>query len=207
MMKAHSRIHSLSLPPCLLPIIFTLTSLLCTGCSSSLLPLAKVRIESPWESFDQAKQAYDKITPYQTGEEELRALDFAPFLNPNIKIVTYLDLINRFMPSSSFQKEDLPEGIQDCIKNSTLCFGYELKINRIQSERFGNVFLDLFNFKRETHKTGWDFNALIVIVDSQVRYKLWSGTPRIDEFSYTKNPLGPLQGSEGLVNSLGAALF
>jgi hypothetical protein len=124
-----------------------------------------------------------------------------------MKIVTYLDLITRFMPSSSFKKEDLPEGIQDCIEHNNLCYGYELKINQMQSERYGNVFLDLFNFKRQTHKTGWDFNALIIIKDSQVIYKLWGGTPQINEFLYSKNPLGPLQGSEVLINSAGASLF
>lgn len=205
-MNAHRKIQpfnpTLSLPT----VILSLACLLCAGCSS-LLPVAKGRVESPWESFDQAKQAYDRIVPYQTGPEELQNLHFAPFLNPNIKIVTYLDLITRFMPSSSFQKEDLPEGIQDCIKNNNLCYGYELRISQIQSKRYGNVFLDLFNFKRETHKTGWDFNALIVIKDSQVIYKLWSGTPQINEFSCTKNPLGPLQGSESLVNSIGASLL
>jgi len=205
-MKTLTNTQPFNPTPSLLLIILALACLLCAGCSS-LLPMAKGRVESPWESFDQAKQAYDKIVPYQTGKEELQSLNFAPFLNPNIKILTYLDLINRFMPSSSFQKEDLPQGIQDCIENNNLCYGYELKINQIQSKRYGNVFLDLFNFRRETHKTGWDFNALVVIKDSQVIYKLWSGTPQINEFTYSKNPLGPLQGSEGLVNSLGAAFF
>lgn len=191
---------------CLLPIILSLACLLCAGCSS-LLPVAKGRVESPWESFDEAKQAFDRITPYQTNRDELHSLNFAPSRNPNIEIVTYLDLIDRFMPSSSFRKEDLPEGIQDCIENNNQCNGYELKINRIESKRFGNVFLDLFNFKRQTHKTGWEFNALIVLESNKVVYKLWSGKPRIDEFTYNKNPLGPLQESGSLLTPVGPSLF
>lgn len=202
-MNATRRIQSLHPAACLL---FAVLSLLCAGCSS-LLPVVKGRIESPWESFEQAKQEFDKIIPYQTGTEELQSLNFAPSQNPNIEIVTYLDLVNRFMPSSSFQKEDLPKGIQDCIENNNLCYGYELKISQIQSKRFGNVFLDLLNFKRETHKTGWEFNALIVIKNDQVVYKLWSGKPQINEFSSRKNPLGPLQEPEPLLNTLGEAAF
>lgn len=190
----------------LFPILLSLTCLISSGCSS-LLPVAKGRIESPWESFEQAKEAFDQITPYQTTREDLQALNFSPAQNPNIEIVTYLDLINRFMPSSSFKKEDLPAGIQDCIANNNQCSGYELKINRIQSKRFGNVFLDLFNFKRQTHKTGWEFNALIVLINNHVAYKLWSGKPQIDEFSYKKNPLGPLQEPESLVIPTGPSLF
>lgn len=180
--------------------------LLCSGCSS-LLPVVEARIETPWDSYEQAKQAFDKIIPYQTSEKELQSLNFTPFLNPNVAIVTYLELINRFMPSSSFQKGDLPKGIQDCIENNNLCSCYELKISQLQSKRFGNVFLDLFDFKRETHKTGWEFNALIVLVNNHVVYKLWSGKPKIDEFSYKKNPLGPLQESEILIAPVGKALL
>ncbi len=62
-------------------------------------------------------------------------------------------------------------------------------------------------FLIQKHKTGWNFNALIVIKKSQVIFNLWGGTPQINEFSYNKNPLGPLQGSEVLVNSLGTSLF
>lgn len=199
MMKVLRRTQFFNPTPSLLLIILTLACLLCAGCSS-LLPVVQSRVESPWESYDQAKQTFDKITPYQTSRAELQSLNFSPSQNPNIKIVTYLDLIHRFMPSSSFQKEDLPEGIQDCIKNNNQCYGYELKISRIQNKRFGNVFLDLFNFKRQIHKTGWELNVLIVLTDSHVVYKLWSGTPQIDEFSSSKNPLGPLQEPETLLD-------
>lgn len=206
-MQPLRNIHFFKLTCCLLALFFSLASLFfCSGCSS-LLPVVKGRTEAPWESFEQAKDAFDKIIPYQTSREELQTLNFAPFQNPNIEIVTYLDLINRFMPSSSFQKEDLPAGIKDCIENSNLCSGYELKISQIQSKRYGNVFLDLFNFKRQTHKTGWEFNALVVLKNNQVVYKLWSGKPQINEFSYSKNPLGPLQESETLLTPVGTSLF
>lgn len=191
----------------LLSIVLALVCLLSAGCSATLLPMVKGSVESPWESFDQAKQAFDRVIPYQTSEEELRSLNFAPFQNPNLEIISYLAVINRFMPSSSFRKEDLPKGIQDCIENNNLCYGYELKISQVQNKRLGNVFLDLFNFKRRTHKTGWEFNALIVIRNSLVVYKLWSGKPQIDEFSDSKNPLGPLQESETVINTVGPAVF
>lgn len=198
-MPKQLRAHPVLLPSTL--ILFC--SLLCAGCSSSLLPIAKGRQESPWESFTQAKQTFDRITPYQTNVEELQGLAFSPFQNPNIEIVSYLDLINRFIPNSSFRKEDLAPGILDCIESHDGCYGYELKTSRTESRRFGNVFLDLFNFKRQTHKTGWQFTALIIIKENQVVYKLWSGKPQIDEYIYKKNPLGPIQESESLLQSIG----
>lgn len=165
------------------------------------------RVESPWESFAQAKQAFDKITPGQTSAEDLNSLNFAPFQNPNIEIITHLGLINRFMPSASIRKDDLPEGIKGCIESNNSCYGYELKISQVFSKRCGNVFLDLFNFKRIVHKTGWQFDALVVINNDRVVYKLWSGKPQIDEFTYSKNPLGPLQESETVLTSMGTSLF
>ena len=192
----------------LLSIALMFICILGTGCSSSsMLPVVEGRIESPWDSFTQAKEAFDKIAPYQTRTENLQSLNFAPFQNPNVEIVTYLALINRFMPSTSFRKEDLPEGIQDCIEHDNLCYGYELNISQVQSKRYGNVFLDLFKFKRKTHKTGWEFSALIVIKDDLVVYKLWSGKPQIDELTSNKNPLGPLQESETVITTIGPSLF
>ncbi len=193
--KRHSRIK-LSL------LSLALVCQLIAGCSLSLLPVAKGSLESPWKSFTQAKQTFDLIIPYQTSEAELQALAFSPYQNPNIEIISYLDLINRFMPNSSVRKEDLAPGILECIESHDKCYGYELKASRMESRRYGNVFLDLFNFKRKAHKTGWQFNALIIIKDSQVVYKLWSGKPKIDEYVYKKNPLGPIQESESLLQSI-----
>lgn len=184
----------------LLPLILVL--LLIPGCSSSLLPLAKGSLESPWKSFATAKQAFDLVIPYHTREAELQKLALSPYQNPNIEIVSYLDLINRFMPNSSVHKEDLAPGVLECIESHDRCYGYELTVSRMESQRYGNVFLDLFNFKRKTHKTGWEFNALIMIKDGQVVYKLWRGRPKIDQYVYKKNPLGPIQQSENVVQSI-----
>jgi hypothetical protein len=56
----------------------------------------------------------------------------------------------------------------------------------------------MFNFQRTTIKTGWNFTSLILIHEDVVVYKLWSGTPVVDEASSSSNPLGPLQSSGDL---------
>jgi len=76
------------------------------------------------------------------------------------------------MPNSSVSKEEFTPGILECIESHDKCYGFELSVNRMENRRYGNVLLDLFNFKRKDHKTGWQFNALIIIKDSQVVYKL-----------------------------------
>jgi hypothetical protein len=176
-----------------LPVVCLLLSfLLLSGCAA-MLPVSKTNVESTWESFDQAKTAFDKILPQQTTRADLAALNFDPFKTPNIEILTYLDIVQHFMPNASIRIEDMDKGVQECIRAGERCQAYEIKLKKIRSERYGSVFLDLFRFKRQTHQTGWHFTALVVMVDEVVVYKLWSGKPQIDEDLYRKNPLGPLQ--------------
>ena len=165
-----------------------------SGCGS-MLPSSKLTYKSPWDSFEEAKSAFDKITPYETNTKEMQALGFDPFTTPNIRILTYVDIMNRFMPNPSVKKEELAEGIQFCIDAKADCSAYEFDPRVIKTQRYGNVLLDLFNFRRRSTESGWRFEALIVIVDHIVVYKLWGGNPMIDQNKETKNPLGPLQNS------------
>lgn len=174
---------------CILIVAITMS-----GCGS-MLPSSKLTYKSPWDSFEDAKSAFDKITPYQTTTTEMQTLGFDPFTTPNIRILTYVEIMNRFMPNPSITKEELAEGIQFCIDAKENCAGYEFDPQVRKSKRYGNVLLDIFNFHRKATESGWRFQALIVIVDHTVVYKLWGGNPMIDQNKETKNPLGPLQNS------------
>ena len=70
---------------------------------------------------------------------------------------------------------------------------FEITVRKYDSQRYGNVFLDLFNFRR---KTSWLFQAIIVLKDGIVVYKLSSGEPMTGELRDSKNPLGPLQSQD-----------
>ena len=189
------RFHRIILT-CCLPLL-----LLCfTGCSSTAyLPSARETIQSPWKSFEAIKVAFDKIIPDQTSTKELQKLGFDPFTTPNIELINYLDITQRFMPNQSFQIEDLDEALQRCLNDRERCHAYEVNMHHTSQDRYGNVVFDLFNFRRKTKLTGWEFRAIIVMQDDLVIYKLWSGKPKIDENRDTKNPFGPLQGSEGVI--------
>jgi hypothetical protein len=160
----------------------------------SLLPSVKQTTKTyQWETFDEAKFAFEKIIPEETTIEELRELGFDPFSTPNLKILTYLDIIQLFMFNPSIKKEDLDEGILSCIHARKNCNAYKIYLKKTTTKRYGNVLLDLFNFKRKIKESGWEFEALIVMVNNTVVYKLWGGKPIIDQDKEIKNPLGPLQ--------------
>ncbi len=175
-----------------------------TGCSS-LLPTAKGNIESPWETFEQAKDAFDRIVPHETTTTELAAFNIDPYKTPNVKILTYLDLIQRFMPNASITKEDLDASLRECISAKDDCRAYEIRVHKLKKKRYGNVFLDMFKFKRQTRLTGWNFYALVALKDNVVIYKIWGGQPQLDEDLYSKNPLGLLQSPEDAAS--GASIF
>ncbi|WP_461516820.1 hypothetical protein [Porticoccus sp.] len=170
--------------------------LLLNGCGSSL-PKGEAKTQSQWQTFEEAKSAYDSIVLFETTTEDLRALGFDPYSAPNVKILSYLDVIQVFSPNDSVKPEDLPPSVHSCIKSRELCLAYEATPSVSSSKRVGNVVLDLLKFKRERIRTGWNFNALVVIDHDIVVYKIWSGMPIIDELETRKNPLGPIQDSVG----------
>jgi len=171
------------------------------GCGTLLPSVKEITKTYKWETFDEAKTAFEKIVPYETTSDDLQKIGFDPSSTPNLVILSHLNIIQRFMFNPSIKKEDLDAGIQSCIDAKTNCRAYEIKLKNITSRRYGSVLLDLFNFKRRTNETGWQFEALIVMVNGTVVHKIWGGKPIIDEYREVKNPLGPLQDPSGLVRN------
>jgi len=176
-------------------IVFFLVALV-VACSGAL-PKSEDKTKSPWRTFDEAFEAYEKIIINESTIDDLRKLGFDPYLTANVKILSYLDLLVKFMPTNSIQMEQLPISVQTCLAKQKACQAYEAHPGTIKRKRVGNTFLDLLSFKRRTIESGWRFNALIVIDEDVAVYKIWSGVPNVDSERYRNNPLGPLQGSAG----------
>ncbi len=164
------------------------------GCSS-LLPEGDVKVEGPWHSFEEAQEAFDKIIPYSTTLEDLKAMKLDPRTQPNIAILNYSDVLQRFAPNASIGIDHLDAGVWECIQAKTACQGYEVTQKSLKRDRTGNFFSDFLNFKREVEVTGWSFNGVLLVKENLVIYKLVSGQPLIHEQEKNKNPLGPLQGA------------
>lgn len=180
-------------------MIFFLATIvvLITGCSS-LLPSSKEDTISAWHKFDEAKAAYDRITP-GTNRAELKELGFDLANSPNIEVLSYLDVASKVQAIPS---NELDPGLQECLRSRDQCQAYVYDLRRLRAKRVGKFWPDFLNFRRKTDSTGWRFNALLVMVNDQVSYKLWSGTPNIEIYKEDRNPLGPLQGSGNQVINL-----
>ena len=163
------------------------------GCSSMLLPKSREVTASPWQSFQDAQSAFDKIVPGVTTLRDLRTMNLDPSTNPNISILNYTDIMRKFMVNQSFSVNDLDQGVRECVLAKINCRGFEINQTSVQKSRNGNVVLDVLGFYRETHTVGWKFNGVILLRDQVVVYKLTSGQPVIQQTEENQNPLGPVQ--------------
>src|ERR1043165_2384914 len=165
---------------------------LATGCSA-LLPRSQESTSSPWQTYQDAQQAFDRLVPGETSVTELKDMALDPSTNPNITILNYTDVLRRFLLSQSISLNDLDEGVRLCVTAKTNCRGFEINQKVLTKQRHGYVLLDLLGFKRDTHTKGWAFSGLILLKDDVVIYKLTGGQPSIVGNESTQNPLGPLQ--------------
>lgn len=165
-----------------------------TACSS-LLPRSEAITDSPWQSFEEAQRTFDQIIVHKTTVADLKRLKLDPASNPNVTIMNYSDVLKRFIPSPSIDAATLDGGVQECLRAATRCQGYEVNHRVLKRNRYGNFWADLLNFKRKTDIVGWRFEAVLLVTDGEVVYKLTGGQPTIHEHEESENPLGPLQGA------------
>lgn len=184
--------------------LLLLSLLLTTGCQS-LFMSNRSATESRWTNWDQVTIAFNQISPNHTTVSDLRRMGFDPNVTPNICIMPYVDIVPIFMPNPNIHMDDLPVGVQIYVEAKTNNCAYRVQLHDVRDKRHGNIFLDVFGFKRQTHHSGWEFKGLILIKNSVVVYTLSSGTPNISAEESTTKPLGPfqdMQDSAGRIISL-----
>jgi hypothetical protein len=173
------------------------------GCATqSLLPTQGVYTESSFETYTQVEGVVDKIVVGETKYSDLVNMGLDLENIPNVKRLTYLDVMTKFKLDSPsrytlFNKIELPAGVLKMLTAKEDGLAYEINLERLKNQREGSVFLDMLNFRKNVHTTGWQISVLILIVDDTVEYVLYSGEKNIDRLEKKKNPLGPFQGFDG----------
>ncbi|MBU6297990.1 MAG: hypothetical protein KGJ79_16865 [Alphaproteobacteria bacterium] len=148
---------------------------------------------SSFQTYDQVQAAYTDIVPGSTRMSDLQKLGFDTATTPNVEILSYLGVIERFMPRNTLSFDHLARPVQACIEAQDRCSALVFHPQHVESRRMGNVFLDLLGFERETLNTGWSAEVVLLMQDGHVAYKLMSGRPHIEDMHDTVQPLGPLQ--------------
>ncbi len=167
---------------------------LCVGLAgcTTLLPNSQT-VTTSFATFEDAKQAISALEPTKTDLATLTARGITPEKQQNTVILTYADIMRRFVLGSVVRREDLDPGIVTCLEAREACRGWDINAARIFRARTGGFLADFMNYSRRTHITGWRFNAQILLANDVVVYRAWGGQPVIDEIEESRNPLGPLQ--------------
>ena len=165
------------------------------GCGGlGLLPHeSQVLASANFQTYEQVASAYTDIVPGSTRLADLPKLGFDTATTPNVEILSYLGVIERFMPRNSMTFDRLAQPVQACIEAQDRCSAFVFHPQHIESQRTGSIFLDVLGFERQTLDTGWQAEVVLLMQDGHVAYKLMSGRPKIEDMHDTVQPLGPLQ--------------
>jgi hypothetical protein len=166
------------------------------GCGSGfgLLPhRSDLANDQNFTTYDQVQAAYANIVPGQTREAELSKLGFDATVEPNAEMISYLGVIERFMPRDSIKFDLLAKPVRSCIEAQERCSAYVFRPSRLEQNRTGSIFLDLMGFERTTIDHGWAAEVVLLMQDGRVAYKVMSGKPHIEGYHDDIQPLGPLQ--------------
>ncbi len=168
------------------------------GCDGMLLPSQSEIGATKFQSYDAVRGAFDKIAVQQTSFNEMSDLGFDASNTPNVAVLSYLDIVERFMPNSSMAFDKLDPAVQDCIMARSRCEGYVFKLEHHEFQRTGSLFLDLFGFLHTTKETGWTAQVLVLVQNGRITHKLLSGEPNVQIVRDDVQPLGPVQNLSGM---------
>jgi len=164
------------------------------GCGGlGLLPYQTDVKNTNFKSYKEVEIAYQQISPGATRESDLTQLGFDASGSPNVEVLSYLGVIERFMPRDSIKFDNLDPAVQSCIEARDRCTAYVFKPERLHQQRTGNWFLDILGFERTTVSYGWSAEVVLLMQDGRVAYKVMAGKPRIQNYHDNVQPLGPLQ--------------
>jgi hypothetical protein len=165
------------------------------GCGGlSLLPRrTDLSEDQNFQTYNQVQAAYASIVPGETREPDLAKLGFNAQIQPNAEVISYLGVIERFMPRDSIRYDHLATPVKACIEAQERCSAYVFRPSRLEQQRTGSIFLDLMGFERTTIDHGWAAEVVLLMQDGRVAYKVMSGKPNIEGYHDDIQPLGPLQ--------------
>jgi hypothetical protein len=171
-----------------------LITLALVGCGGlSLLPRQTDVKNTNFMSYHAVEIAYRQVTPGATRESDLGQIGFDASDSPNVEVLSYLGVIERFMPRDSIKFDNLDPAVQSCIEARDRCTAYVFRPERLHQQRTGSWILDILGFERTTVSYGWSAEVMLLVQDGRVAYKVMSGHPKIQDIEDKVQPLGPLQ--------------
>ncbi len=172
-----------------------LVGLTLVGCASfGLLPSRSAFAQDQtFKNYQDVVAAYENIVPGQTRADELAKLGFDVAARPNAETLSYLGVIERFLPRQSVRFDRLATPVQTCITAQQRCSAYVFRPSQLEQERTGSIVFDLLGFEHTTIDRGWRAEVVFLIQDGRVAYKAISGKPHLESYHEDIEPPRPLQ--------------
>jgi hypothetical protein len=161
-----------------------LVGLTLVGCASlGFLPRRnELAQDRTFQNYQDVVAAYSNIVPGRTRADELARLGFDAAVQPNSETLSYLGVIERFMPRQSARFDRLATPVRACITAQQRCSAYVFRPSQLEQERTGSVFFDLLGFDRTTIDRGWTAEVVLLMQDGRVAYKAMSGKSHMESY-------------------------
>src|SRR5215469_3920492 len=141
------------------------------GCGGlGLLPRESDVKNTSFKSYREVQIAYQEIAPGQTRTDDLGVMGFDSNDSPNVEVLSYLGVIEKFIPRDSIRFDNLDPVVQQCIEARDRCTGFVFHPERLHKERLGSWFLDVLGFQRTTVNYGWSAEIVLLVMDGRVAY-------------------------------------
>ena len=160
----------------------------CAGLNKKVMPSNTNIVSSLCPDYLTAKAVYDSILPYKTTRQDLEITCFDP-RQPNTEFLNARVIQGMFLPSPAVKKEDLPQGIQDCLKSFESCNGLVRPLKNLLSRGVGNFAKRAAKCRKEDLTTGPDASFQIFFSGDLVIYKDYSGFAEVHRPSTERKPL------------------
>jgi len=155
-------------------IAISLVALALLGCGAlTLLPQHSETVAQFKSSRDLAF-AYARVQPGMTRASQLAALGFDTTM-PNVQVLSYLGLTERYMTGDSSKFDRLDAALQNCIEARDRCTGFVFRPGDAKSGHSG--VLETLGLG-SANAAGRDAEVTLIVQDGRVAYKAISGMPQ-----------------------------
>src|SRR5262249_20633555 len=103
--------------------------------SANLLPGEDDTFATSFVSYDAVETAYGNVRAGETRVPELAQLGFDTSTAPNVEKLSYLGVMDRFLPGSSIRFDKLAPAVQTCIESQERCSAVIFRPAHVKAQR------------------------------------------------------------------------
>ncbi len=149
-------------------------------------------VETGFQSFAEAQEAFEAIEPGKTDAAGLIALGIDP-ATLGTQIAPYTTIVRYFLVHRGIGPEFMDDAVLDCFRVRQECQVWYVDASRDKGRRTTAWLLDALRFHRRKVRSGYWFEGIVLVQNDVATYSLYRGRPNYRAIEENIRPLGPLQ--------------